>query len=746
MPSEANTVYSVWFINDDVPAGAGQVRRLTTREGLSAPYQVDVDVELPPSDIEPAAWLLRPAEVCVIREGDGEVVRRWNGVITATRERASRASQRQRVTLTLESPLAALRLTRDHRIFQNKDTKTIASELLEENGIPSSGVSFKLSGSYTPREVCTQLGETTLEFLGRILEEDGIFYFHEHGEDGPVIVFADASASFAETPSLSTVPFTGRTGLASDCAILDISVTERLRPAKVTLRDHDFKHPALDLTAEATSEAPLGREHYEYPGRYVDPDEGKRRAQAYLEALIAEAAPIRATSNSFSLTPGHRFTITDAPDPALDREWVVRDVEQAWEDKGGSQRYENRLLLLPVDAPYRPPRRAPRPAFPGPQIAHVTGPAGEEIHCDEHGRVKVHFPWDRYGKWDDTSSAWVRVGQLHTSGSVAIPRVGWEVLVDFEDGDPDKPVILGRLYNARYGPPESLPEEKTVSSLQSKSTKASGGFNEIKMDDGGGGELMSMHAQKDMNVHAANNKTEKVTTNSTLAVGSDREVTVGASETVKVGGQSELTIGSSQTWDVGASRTVTVSGNEKIDVTGDRSMTIGGSHTTMTPMMYSATTPAAFTEVVGGSAVEAAALGVSIAVAGSSSVSVGGAKIDAVATGFTDFTIGAKASTVGGALIAASGADVGFSVGGAKATTVGGAWAASTGSDFEFSSGSSLSITVGGAVAMNAGKIVLKVGGSSVTMSGGSVVIKSKTIKLTATGPQPELAALVGDK
>jgi type VI secretion system secreted protein VgrG len=738
--------YSVQFTNDDVPAGAAQVRAVTTQEGLSRPYRIDADLELPPIGLEPQAWILLPAEILVVREPDGAVARRWNGIVTATRERASRASTKQRVGITVESPMAALRYTRDHRIFQGKTTQQIAQEILDENGIPSSGVSFRLNGSYKEREVCTQLGETTLDFLARILEEDGIFYFHEHGDDGPVIVFADAAGGFADTASLQTVPFAGRSGLVSDCAILDIAVTARLRPAKVTLRDHDFKRPSLDLTASASGDAPLGREHYEYPGRYTDPGEGSRRAQAYLDALTAEATPVRATSDGFALTPGHTFELTGAPDPALDKKWVVRDVEQVWEDKGGGQRFENRLLLLPADAKYRPLRRAPKPSFPGPQIAHVTGPSGQEIHCDEHGRVKVHFPWDRHGTWDDKSSAWVRVGQLHTSGSVAIPRIGWEVLVDFEDGDPDKPVILGRLYNNRYGPPENLPKSKTVSSLQSKSSPQSGGFNEIKIDDGGGSELMSMQAQKDMNVHVANNKTEKVTVNATLGVGSNLKRTVGASETVKVSGASGLTVGSSQTWSVGASRTVTVSGDEKVDVAGSRSMTIGGSHTTMTPMMYSATTPAAFTETVGGSAIEAAALGVSTAVAGSASVTVGAAKIDAVATGLTDFTIGAKASTVGGALIAASGKDVGFSVGGAKATTVGGAWAASTGGDFEFSSGGTLAITVGGAVAMNATKVVLKVGGSSVTMSAGAVVIKSDTIKLTATGPQPELAALVDDK
>jgi type VI secretion system secreted protein VgrG len=743
MASETTSLHELVFATEGLDPSLVRVRGFTVREGLSEPYALDLQIDLE-GDLEPRAWILTPASVTVVRAADGAVLRRYTGVVTRVRERAGRA-MRQRIGITVESPLAPLAYGADHRIFQQMTTQDIVSQILNERGIPSDSVSFRLSGSYPKREVCTQYAETALQFISRILEEDGIFYYFEHGEDGPLLVFGDGSSAYAATDP-DEIPFVADSGLISEQTISAITEVSRIRPAKVTLRDHDFKRPRLDLEAKASKAAPLDREHYDYPGRYVDPAEGKRRAQMRLDALTAAAEGVRGTSNTFSLTPGHTFTLSGAPDPSLDREWVVCGVEHAWEDKGGEVRFRNGFHLLPKDLPYRPPSRTPRPIVPGPQVATVTGPQGEEIHCDEHGRIKVRFPWDRRATWDDKSSGWVRVTQMHSSGSVAIPRVGWEVLVDFEDGDPDRPYVIGRLYNGQNTPPYTLPDCKTMSSLQSKSTPKGGGHNEIRMEDKAGGEHVHVHAEKDHNLVVANNKTEKVTTNVTSAVGSNDKLTVGANETVKVGAAYQLTVGGSQSWTVGAARNKTISGDEKIAVVGSRTTTIGASHTTMTPKSVGFTTPASLTETVGGSCMEVAALGVAIATAGAASITVGGAKIEAVATGKNDITLGARASTVGGAYISASGKDVAVKVGGAKATTVGGVMAANAGKNFELSSSATLNITVGGAVAFNGASVVLKVGGSNVTLSAGSVVISASEIKLTATGPQPELAPMVADK
>ena len=738
-------LHQTFFVTDGVAPEAVRVRRLTAHEGMSRPHAVTVELEVPASLPRPGAWIGQLATAVVARV-DGTVVRRFGGVITKVRELAC-AAEPQRLEITFESPLALPRLTKDSRIFQALTTKDIVTKLLEEQGIAADKTSWRLVGDYPQREVCTQYEEDVFTFVSRLLEEDGIFYFHEHGEDGVVIVFGDSSAAYATTTPNDRAPFREQSGVRSGAAITDLSVFEIVRPATVTLRDHDFKRPALGLEATAEGDAALGREHYDYPGRYVEPSEGTRRAQLRLDAFDAAALGARGASTVFSLTPGHTFSIDGAPESAFDGEWVVRDIEHTWQDAGvRASTYQNRFTILEKDTVFRPPATVPECDVPGPQLAVVVGPAGEEIHPDEFGRVKVRFPWDRRATGDDKSSCWIRVAQMHSSGSVAIPRVGWEVLVDFEDGDPDRPVVLGRLYNAQYTPPNQLPGNKTQSALQSLSSPGGGGHNEIRMEDSGGGEHVHVHAEKDMNVVVANNKTEKVTTSAALGVGSNHSQSVGANATFDVGANEELTVGGAQSVSIGGSRTETVSGDEKIDVQADRSLTIGGSHTTMTPMTVSASTPATFSETIGGSAIEAAALGVATAVAGTASISVGGAHLAACATGASSFTLGAQATTVGGALIAASGKDVGMNVTGAKATTVGGAWTANAAGDVNISSNGTLRITVGGALSFNGASVVMKVGGSNVTLSGGQVVIKSSEIKLTATGPHPEAAPLVADK
>jgi type VI secretion system secreted protein VgrG len=534
--------------------------------------------------------------------------------------------------------------------------------------------------------------------------------------------------------------------MLGDLSITSAATVDRLRPAKVTLTDHDFKHPAVDLTATSQATTALGREHYDHPGRYVEPGEGQRRADALRDAFAASASFCLAKGVACALAPGQTFALTGTPDEGLREEHVVRGARATFRRREGALEVESELHLLPKGAPYRPLHRAPRPRVPGPEPAIVTGPPGEEIHTDEHGRVKVYFPWDRRSTKDDKSSAWIRVGQMHTSGSVAIPRVGWEVLVAFEDGDPDRPIVLGRLYNGIHTPPYDLPGKATTTALKSMSTPGGAGQNEIRMDDSGGGEHIHVHAQKDLNLSVANNKTEKITTNADLGVGSNHAMTVGANETLDVGADHQVTVGGSQTYSVGGSRTKSVGAEEKITITGARALTIGGSHTITTARAVSESTSGTFSETVGGSCIEAAALGVGMAVAGAASVSVGGAKIEACVTGKSDCTLGAQATTIGGAYIAASGKDAGISVGGARATTVGGAWAASAGGDLNLSAGGTLSINVGGLVAFNAGTVVFKVGGSNVTISGGGVTLKAASIKLTATGPQPELAPMVEDK
>lgn len=732
---------TILFSVADVDGESVVVRGLRLQEGLNRSYVAEVGLEVHDDAVDPATWIRQQA-VLAIFDADNNVLRKVVGLVQRIRHHAD--LERHRIDVTIESPLAVLRHVRDFRLYQEMTTEQIVGAILEEAGIPSSQVSFRLTEKYVSRVVCTQFGETSFDFVSRLLEEEGIFYFFEATDDGVTIVFGDDASAYQTTDV--SIPFRQGAGLAGTASFASAVTCDGLRPAKVTLRDHDFTKPALDLEATEEDGAAAGREWYDYPGRYTDQGEGARRANVRLSAFAQRRQMTRFTGNAWSVAAGHTFSVAEAPDASLERGWVARELSLSWEQAHGAEELRVEVLAHEDDVAFRPPAVTPRAVVPGPQLAKVRGPAGSEIHCDEHGRVKVSFIWDRRSTQDDKSSAWVRVGQQFMSGGIAIPRVGWEVLVDFEDGDPDRPIVIGRLYNGIFTPPYTLPDCKTMTGLQSKSSPGGGGTNEIRLEDAAGDEQVMTHAEKDQNLTVANNRTEDIAVDEGRVVGNNQSITIGANRTEDIGASHQFSLRGSQSWTVGGSRTKTVSAAEKVDVTGTRSLTIGGSHTQLTPMTVSMTTAGSFSETVGGSEIEGAAQGVSVAVAGAASVTVGAAKIEASGSGASQTTIGAHATTVGGALICAAGGDMSVGSSGVRATTVGGAWVANAGADVQLSASSSVSITVGGAVAFNAGKIVMKVGGSNVTVASGGVSIKSSTIKLTSTGPAAQLAPLTEDK
>jgi type VI secretion system secreted protein VgrG len=730
------------FVAADIEPGLLRVTRVRAREEISRFTHYDVDLVCDGGAFDPTSLLRKPASVVIVRD-DGELVRRFCGIVMRAAERVALGDDRQVLRVHIEEPLALLRHSSDRRIFQDTDVKLLIEQMCADAGIDP--IEVRLSSPARKRPVCTQYGETMRAFLDRLLEEDGIFWFVEHGEDGAKVIFGDGPSAFTATDG--EIPFRDGSGLQGGTSIRSLSPRAAARPAKVTLRDHDFAKPTLNLEVEKAGDAALAREHYEYPGRYFLPAEGAARAATLLAAHTAATSGANIEGRAPELTAGHSFQVVDTEGAIFDRKWVTISAEHEWEEATETkpQVLVTRARVIPDDMRFAPEAITARPRAHA-DLAMVTTPAGEEIHCDEHGRIKVQFHWDRYGKQDDKSSFWVRVGQMQTSGSVVIPRRNWELLVQFEDGDPDRPIALGRLYNPSAPPTDSLPGGKTNSALVSYSTPGGSGHNEFRMNDGGGGELVQMHAQKDLNLVVANNKEEKVTTKADVGVTVDHSCTIGANQTVKVGSNDQIQIGGSQTYKVSAARTKTVTGDEKLDVTGSRSVTIGASHTTLTPMSVDVSTKGNLTETVGGLNLEVAALGVALAVAGSTSITVGGAKIEAVAAGKNDMTIGARASTVGGAFINVTPKDVSFSTKASKVTTVGGAWMGNAGGDAELSSKSKIDILVGGAVAMNATAIIMKVGGSSVTIAGGSVYFQSSEVKLTASGPMAELAAMVSSK
>ncbi len=741
MPQDSHRAIVAVFAVPGVAVDVLRPVRVHGLESISASSIFDVDLLYDPTALADPSTLLHQTAEAILVYADGTIARRFTGIVTRVRERARGAAGRVAITVTLESSLAMLRYTRDCKLFQDQKVDEIAKSVLVACGVPEDMQVWKLTGSHAKRDICTQFDESALDFVLRILAEDGIHFFPALVDDVPKIVFADDAAAHPKLDPVD-VPFTGAGGIVGGEVVTQFTERAHAYPGKVTFRDHDFKRPSLDLEAKSTAKDGLAREHYDYPGRYVEPAEGARRAKQRAGAFVARGSLQKSHSRVPRMSAGHVFTLSAAPRPALSRDWLVVSVDHAWEEADG---YQNELELLSTDVPYQPLWQGQKPIVPGPQLAWVTGPAGEEIHCDEFGRVKVQFVWDRYGKQDDKSSFWVRVGQMHSSGSVAIPRVQWEVLVAFEDGDPDKPYVLGRLYNAQKMPPASLPGAKTQSALGSFSTPGGGGLNEVRTDDGAGSETFAVSAQKDMNVHTANNKDEKVTTNETSQVNVNQTIQIGANQTVSVGSKSDVAVGGAQSWTVGASRTKTVSAAEAETINGSRTQTIGAGHTILTPAKSELGTQGSLTETVAASSIEVAAKDVSVTALGTTSVTIGAASIALAAADASITTLGARAETVGAASIKMTGGKREDTVGGVKAITVGGALIALAGAQLSLESKSTLRITVGGIALFNGAEIVLTVGGSSISIGGGGVALKASTIKLTSMGPLAELVPMVSD-
>lgn len=479
--------------------------------------------------------------------------------------------------------------TSDCRIFQEKTIPEIIEEILGLHGVTD--YRLKLTGSYEPLEYCVQYRESALDFISRLMEQAGIYYWHEHTDSAHTLVIADenGSAPLAPFPDL---PISGNAKIA---AIHRLDEEFAVRSGKWTLRDYNFETPSLDLEANAPTTIDVEqmriRERYDYPGLYKDTGAGRHVADLRMEEEEAHFQRRHGRSGLAGFHAGLRVKIDGIEDPEV----LLTELRHRAEDYshwsgemwGGREPrapfYENGFVCIPKKVPYRPERMTPKPFVRGPQTAVVTGPSGEEIHTDEYGRVKVQFHWDRVNPADDSSSCWVRVSQGWAGagwGQMHIPRIGHEVIVDFLEGDPDRPIITGRVYNAENTVPYALPANKTQSGIKSNSSKGGGGSNEFRFEDKKGSEQVFFHAEKDLDSEVENNETRKVggkgTGNRTTDIKNDETLTVGANKTTTVKGNFEETILGTETRSVTGDVSETFSANEKRNITGNQTETIMG--------------------------------------------------------------------------------------------------------------------------------------------------------------------------
>ncbi|SJK76232.1 Rhs element protein [Shigella sonnei] len=430
---------------------------------------------------------------------------------------------------------AASKSPQNFRIFQNEDIESILATILKENGVTEWSPLF--SEPHPSREFCVQYGETDYDFLCRMAAEEGIFFYEEHAQKSTdqSLVLCDTVRYLPESFEIPWNPNT-RTEVSTFC-ISQFRYSAQIRPSSVVTKDYTFKRPGwagrFDQEGQYQDYQRTQYEVYDYPGRFKGAH-GQNFARWQMDGWRNNAEVARGTSRSPEIWPGRRIVLTGHPQANLNREWQVVASElhgeqpQAVPGRSGSgTTLNNHFAVIPADRTWRP-QPLLKPLVDGPQSAVVTGPAGEEIFCDEHGRVRVKFNWDRYNPSNQDSSCWIRVAQAWAGtgfGNLAIPRVGQEVIVDFLNGDPDQPIIMGRTYHQENRTPGSLPGTKTQMTIRSKTYKGSG-FNELKFDDATGKEQVYIHVQKNMNTEVLNNRTTDVINNHAEKIGNNQAITV----------------------------------------------------------------------------------------------------------------------------------------------------------------------------------------------------------------------------
>jgi type VI secretion system secreted protein VgrG len=607
------------------------VVRFDLAEGVSVPYELSVELACD-DEVKMDDALGKEGFLTLTGDGGDRIV---HGVVDRFEHTGNRGRfglYRARVVPYLQW----LSLERDCRIFQNKSVPDIVKLVFQDSKLPTDRFDFRLKESYAPVEYCVQYRETDLAFVSRLLEEEGIFYFFDHSDKKHLLVFADGTVAYKEIAGESGVTYNFSQGIApkEEC-VYRFAFSRQVRSGKMTRKDYNFEKPTLDLKKEEQAKVHEKLEVYDYPGRYAEPDRGKRLSQVRLQESMTYYESAEGESSCVRLVPGFKFSLSDHERGEYNRDYFLTKLATRGEQPQSLQEasgagsagfsYSSRFTAIPASVPFRPARVTPRPVVEGIQTATVTGPSGEEIYTDKYGRVKVKFHWDRGDDKDEKSSCWVRVSSTFAGGqygAIFTPRIGHEVVVDFLEGDPDRPLITGGVYNADRMPPYELPGEKTKSTTKTDSSLGGKGFNELRFEDKKGSEEVYLQGEKDWTILVKNNKDQTVGHDETLDVGNNRSKRVGVNETVTVGANRAESIGANDSLTVGANKTETVAIASAETVGAAKALTIGAGYQISVGGLMNTTVGGALAEEVGGLK--------SVAVAGKMTENIGGNKATAV--------------------------------------------------------------------------------------------------------------------
>jgi type VI secretion system secreted protein VgrG len=435
--------------------------------------------------------------------------------------------------------------TADCQIFQQKTIPEIIKKVFQDHGFQD--FQDRTQGSYPQREYVVQYRETAFNFVSRLMEEYGIFYFFEHNENSHKLILADKPQAHKNCPVQHKVRFNYTPGstFRNEDVVDSWGAEQELRPGKYALTDYNFITPNTSLMANVQTVAEIGGntkyEIYDYPGIHTKKSEGETLTKVRMEEEEAVHHLVSGSGNCRSFASGYKFHVDHHPRNDQNGDYLLTEVTHSasvgdsYSGSGGDahETYTNHFTCIPFSVPFRPQRLTPKPVVQGPQTAVVVGPSGEEIYPDKYGRVKVQFFWDRLGKKNENSSCWVRVSQPWAGknwGAINIPRIGQEVIVEFLEGDPDRPIITGRVYNDDQMPPYTLPDHKTRSTFMSRSTTGGGSanYNELRFEDKKDSEQIFLNAERDMD--------HRVEHDSREYIGNDRSLIVKGDEKEKIEG------------------------------------------------------------------------------------------------------------------------------------------------------------------------------------------------------------------
>jgi type VI secretion system secreted protein VgrG len=540
--------------------------------------------------------------------------------------------------------------TSDCRIFQDKTVPDIIKEVFRDLGLTD----FKdsLSAEYRKWEYCVQYRETDFNFISRLMEQEGIYYFFEHEDGKHTLVLADAYGAHSPLPNYEEIPYYPPTEMRGAEHIHDWQLSKSVRTGTCAIGAFHFIKPKANLEVTSSIVHPHDHESYEiydYPGEYYERGEGDRYVGVRMEEIACDYERVRGDSTARGIFPGGMFDLTQYPRDDQNREYLVVSAQHSlslgdYESSGAAGlKYGCSFEAMYSQDPFRTARTTPKPVVQGPQTAIVVGKKGEEIWTDEYGRIKVQFHWDRYGKKDENSSCWVRVSQSWAGGQwggMSIPRMGQEVVVDFIEGDPDRPIVTGRVYNKDNMPPYKLPDDKTKSTLKSRSSKGASAdnFNEIRFEDLKDSEEIYIHAEKDHNTVIENNQTIKVGFDKkddgdrTEAIHRDRSLQVGRDKKEKIDRNKSILVKADHNETISSNMSVMVGANLSESVAINYSETVGAAMELSVGGLMAVTVGAALTETVGGAKAETIGLAKSENIGANKSLDVGSSLNESIGT------------------------------------------------------------------------------------------------------------------